>query len=315
MARDARTEQYLTQQAVDWAYVPAVPIDQFDLMQSLKNQARLTGPINKDTVQEYALSMIDGVEFPAVVSHRPHDKDILISGNHRIHAAIEAEKASFDTYRVKTADPFILERLTRSINSIEGMRPSRKEAIAQAVYLVENRRMTAKAAAHEFHIPVDAVNRALRTSNARRRLAAVGEDPANMAESHLDTMQTIKSDKVLKPVAELTRQAALPAQVVESLVKEVTAQPNEDAQLRIITQWRNRADVKDRIAKYKGGREKKPMRGGDNATRLLGLFGQLANVVAGAKTLSDLNITSPKEQDRVKQAWLEAKAAVQGVLK
>lgn len=314
MGRDPRTEQYLTQQAVNWKYVPAVPIGDFDLAASLKNQARLTGALNKDTVQEYALAMIDGVEFPAVVSRRVNGKEILLSGNHRGHAAVIAEKATLDTYRLETDDPFLIERITRSINSIEGMRPSRKEAVAHAAYLVENRHMTAKAAAQEFHIPVEAVLKAMRTSATRKRLANLGENP-ELPEAHLDTMNAVKSDRVLKPVSELIRLANLPSDTVDALVKEVRAQPSEEGQMRVVTQWRNRPDIKDRIGKYKGGAVKKPVRGADNATRLLGIFGMLANTVAGAKSLDDLNITSPKEQERVKQGWIEAKAAIQAVLR
>jgi hypothetical protein len=314
MGRDPRTEQYLTQQAVNWKHVPGVPIADFDLNASLKNQARLTGALNKDTVQEYALAMIDGVEFPSVVSRRVNGKEILLSGNHRLHAAVVAELDKFDTYRIDTDDPFLIERITRSINSIEGMRPSRKESVAQAVYLVDGRHMTAKAAAAEFHIPVEAVLKAMRTSATRKRLAALGENP-ELPDAHLDTLNAVKSDRVLKPIGELVRLAQLPSEVVDALVKEVRAAGDEESQLRTVSQWRNRPDIKDRIGKYKGGTVKKPVRGGDNATRLLGIFGMLANTVAGAKNLEDLNITSPKEQERVKQGWIEAKAAIQMVLR
>ena len=314
MARDPRTEQFLTQQAVDWQYIPSIPLGDWDLEAGLKNQARLTGALNKDTVQEYALAMIDGVEFPAAVSRRVNGKEVALSGNHRLHAAVQAERKTFDTYRLKTDDPFLIERITRSINSIEGMRPSRKEAVAQAVYLVERRKMHAKAAAAEFHVPVEAVNKALRTSATKKRLAAMGMDP-ELPETHLDTLNAIKSDKVLQPVTELIRQASLNSEAANALVTEVRGQPTEFDQQRVVSQWRNRPDIKDRIGKYKGGAVKRPVKGGDQATRLLGIFGMLANAVAGKKSLEDMTITSPKEQERVKQAWLEAKAAVQAVLR
>ncbi len=312
--RDPRVEQYLNEQAVDYVYVPDLSIENFDLKASLRNQARLSDTLNKDTVAEYALAMIDGVDFPAVISHRPNGKDVLISGNHRIHAAIEAELKTFDTYRVKTDDPFILDRLTRSANAIEGMRPSRKELVAQAAFLVENRKMTATAAAKEMRVPVEAVRKAVNTARTRRRLAALGQNP-ELPETHLTALSSITSDRVLKPLTELIAQSRMPAATAESLFKEIQTQPNEEAQLRIVGAWRNRADIKDRIAKHKGGTVAKPTRGADNGTRLLTHFGQLANIVAGAKNLTDLNITSPKEQERVKQAWLEVKAAIQMVLK
>lgn len=310
--RDPRIEQYLAAQSVDYTYVPEVLITDFDLKASLRNQARLTGALNKDTVTEYALAMIDGVDFPAVVTHRPNGLDVLISGNHRIHAAIEAEVQAFDVYRVHTADPFILERLTRSANSIEGMRPSRKESIAQAVYLVENRKMTATAAAKELHLPVQAVRNALNTAKARRRIPEFADA---LPDTTLQNLGAIQIDRVLQPTAELVAKSKMPAITVDALIAEIRAQSSEDAQLRIVSQWRNRADIKDRVAKYKGGTVAKPQRGADNATRLLTHFGQLANIVAGAKDFSDLNITSPKEQERVKEAWLEAKAAIQSVLR
>lgn len=313
--RDPRVEQWLAKEAVEYVYIPAVPIEDFDTQASMRNQARLSTPLNNEKVQEFALAMIDGVDFVAPISYRPNGKDILISGNHRIHAAITAEKKTLDTYRVKTEDKFIIDRLTRSANTIEGDRPSRKESIAQAVFLVENRKSTATAAAKQFHIPVESVHKAMRTSATRKRLAAVGDDPEALPEAHLDALNAIKSDAVLRPAAELIRRANLPVDAAKSFIAEIRQTANEAAALRVVQQWKTRPDVTDRIAKYKGGAEKRPVRGGDGATKLLGLFGAIANAVAGKKSLDDLNVTSPKEKERVKQAWLECRAAVQTILK
>lgn len=316
MARDPRTEQFLQAEAVDFDFRKDVPIEDFDIVSSLRNQARLGPAIDKDRVTEYALAMLDGIDFPAVVSYKaPNGKFVLVTGNHRLHAALESEKKTFDTYVVKTEDPMLLDRMTRSINSIEGVRPTRKEAVAQAVYLVERRHLTAKAAAQEFHLPLEVVQRAMRTAATRQRLGRLGESPETLPETSLAMLNAVRNDNVLKPLAELIRQASLPIPTVQALVQEVKDEPTEAGQLRIVQSWRGRADVKDRIGKYKGGTVKKPLRGADMETKLLGLFGVLANAVANKRNLEDLGITSPKSQERVKQAWLEAKAVVQAVLK
>jgi hypothetical protein len=318
--RDPRVESWLQNEAVDFEFIPAVPIEKFDTKASIGNQARLTKPLNQDTVIEYALAMLDDAKFPGVICYRNEvGMYVLISGNHRIHAAGPGKDAAnletFGAYVVKTQDKFILERLIRSANNLEGMRPSREESIAQAVYLVQNRGMTAVSAAAQFHVPPEAVGRALRENKTKQRLATLGEDPGQFGAATLTSLHAIASDKVLKPVAELVREATLYGPVLDAFLKEVRGSKDEATQLSVVSQWRARPDMKDRVSKHKGGKIGRPTSGGDKGAIVMATMSRLRTLMSGAKTLDDLQITSPKEQERIKEMWLELKDSCQAVFR
>ena len=51
-----------------WEYVPDVAASLIDRQLSLQNQARLGVSLNPDLVDEYAIAMLEGAVFPALVA-------------------------------------------------------------------------------------------------------------------------------------------------------------------------------------------------------------------------------------------------------
>ena len=70
--------------------------------------------------------MLDGAAFPAIIAYRKNAKLVIIGGNTRLHAAIEAKRKTIDCYVVTITDPLTLHLLTVRDNTIEG-RPQTKE--------------------------------------------------------------------------------------------------------------------------------------------------------------------------------------------
>lgn len=313
--QDPKIEAWLTKQGVSWKYVKDVDLDLFDLTRGLKNQARLTRPINEDTVAEYGVAMLDGFEFPAIVSFVAKDgRYVPMDGNHRLRAHGEAKHKRIDTYVVDTDDPIVIDAITRTINVNNGMRPGRAELIQQAVTLVTRDGFTAKAAAERVSVPSEAVQRALRGKKVAQRLETLGEDPSVFTFTELGELGGIP-DKVLRPIASLKKDAGLSTTLTQDLAKEIRAksQAGEDAMLNVVAQWRGRPDIKSRISLTRVGKDR--LKGGDRRTNFLTVFHKLRTMVAEAKSLTELQITHPKDVEKLRQEWEEFRGEFQAVLR
>src|ERR1043165_2339631 len=120
MNRDLATEQWLDKRHVPYRS-ETIRLADIDLETSLKNQARLSQPLDKDRVEEMTLAMRETKAlFPPIVVYQNvgTKKWVIITGNHRVHAAIDAGWSEFDAYVVTSQDKMVLDVLTRTINQI-----------------------------------------------------------------------------------------------------------------------------------------------------------------------------------------------------
>lgn len=313
--QDPKIEAWLTKQGVSWKLVKGVDLDLFDTARGLKNQARLTKPINEDTVTEYAVAMMDGYEFPDIVSFIAKDgRYVPIDGNHRLRGHAEAKHKKIDTYVVDTDDPVVIDALTRTINVNNGMRPGRAELIQQAVTLHLRDGFTMKAAAERASVPEESVRRVIRGKKVAQRLETLGQDPSTFTSTELGDLGGIP-DKVLLPIANLKKDAGLSTTLTQDLAKEIRTKQTEgeDAMLQVVHNWRSRPDIKSRISLTRQGKD--TLKGGDRRATFLTTLHKLRTMVTEAKSLTDLQITNPKDIDKLRTEWEAFRSEFQAVLR
>jgi hypothetical protein len=248
-------EALLDRLGMQWEYVAGVCTGLIDQVASLQNQARIGVALKQDTVVEYAVAMLEGAVFPALVAFPlPNGTYILAGGNHRFAAAREAGRTTVDLYVIRSNDEAMRRLITVSLNTLNGIRPDRADTLMQAVQMVQqyNRQPTFVAA--HFGLPLTTLTAELRAIATRNRLRAAGVSTAPVAKTHLDRMAQLENDNVLREVAVIQSEVQLPDSELRKLIADVKGQRTEAGQLAVVQQWRDRDDLKLRAVEIHKGR-------------------------------------------------------------
>jgi len=312
---DDTIEAHLNREGVRWEYLENVQVAQIDGKASLTNQARIRERIRQDVVEAYALAMMDGDVFPALVAHQRRDGAyVLMGGNHRLAAAKLAEITTVDLYLVASTDEAIIRLVTTTLNNVEGWRPPADEILEQAVRWMEEFGRSVKAAAVEYRVSPHVLATELRARQAKRRLRAVDVSDDRFTRSSLARLNSIENDNVLKAVADLGRQAALSGEQIDKVVVDVRSQRTEAAQLAAVQQWRDREDIRRRESEAARGIV--AHRGPDARVRLLQSLTWFERILEKNPTLASLGITAEEDcartQERIRrvivglEGWLGA---------
>jgi ParB-like chromosome segregation protein Spo0J len=298
MARDYRMENRLTAQGVEWDYLAAIPLAQINVEAGLRNQARLSEPLRKGTVAQYARALLDGAVFPAVVLLNGPKGFEPADGNHRIAALIAAGRKETDAYLVANADTYVRDRLIRTTNLVEGMRPSSEESLAQAIYLVETYKRPIKEVAWDCQLDDSVISRAIRVRETAQRLVAAGGRPEALNKTQLERLAVVHNDMVLKAAADLAIRASLKETEVASLTSSIQAKRTEQDQLESVRAAT--ADYKERIGQTRSGRHPSSNQHRDTLLRSLAT---LQRLVSENPTLEQLQCTNPADARRVAVLW------------
>jgi hypothetical protein len=192
------TERLLARFECTFDHEPELDLRAIDLVASVLNQSRFEA-IHADTVERYIAALHDGAVFPPIVLRRLARPDgsrqlVILGGNHRARAHIDAGRKTIDAYLVDCDDLTALE-LAYADNATHGLPPSDVERIAHVEVLVAQGRTVADAARTvgisrsrvDFHLNARAVeerarqlgcvDELLKLANAtRRNLAVISED-------------------------------------------------------------------------------------------------------------------------------------------
>lgn len=229
------SEQYFNELGVKWAYQSNIPLAHFDVEASKRNQSRFR-PLLEDVVDSYALAMLDGVQFPAVIAYERAGRYILLDGNQRLAAARIAELETLDAYVVEVEDSYLRDLLARTLNvRLDGQQITSEERIAHATYLVEKAGVSVQAAAARFYLRPGTLSGQMRAQEVRRDLEGQGiKLDRKMPETTLRALSPIKLREPRKQVALLIERARLGANEAVALCKEVSAQKSEADMLALL---------------------------------------------------------------------------------
>lgn len=252
---DKAVEAFLDRLGVGWEYISNININLIDRQASLQNQARIGVSLKPDTVVEYAVAMLEGSAFPAMVAFPlPNGTYLLAGGNHRLAAARDAGRKTVDLYVIRSNDEAMRRLITVSLNTLNGVRPDRADTLMQAVQMVQQYNRQPAFVASHFGLPISTLTGELRAIATRNRLRAAGVSTVPVAKTHLDRMAQLENDNVLREVAVVQSEVQLPDNELRKFIADVKGQRTEAGQLQVVQQWRDRDDLKLRRAEAHKGK-------------------------------------------------------------
>lgn len=224
---------------VQFVYHEDVSTEDFDVDRSLANQARFEA-LNADTVNQYAEGVERSDPFPAVIAYRPgkaaNQKLVIIDGNHRLGAHMQAHKP-INVYEVdRTTKTNIIAIMTYSFNTTHGRPTSEAERIASALYLIDSG-ATQESAAAELNLQLKVVKKAFNDRKADQRAIDTGVDMRkweSLARATRGRLLAITTDEGFGAMVDLTYSASLGAEEVFDIVGNLNQSRSAAKQRQIV---------------------------------------------------------------------------------
>jgi hypothetical protein len=257
------TPAWLDELGVTYTLHDALDLDLVDVDASLRNQARFD-PLDTDTVETYAASMTAGDQFPPIIVHHAKSSKakqplVILSGNHRYHAARKAD-VKLPAYVVdKVDDPTVLLRIAYQDNATHGLALSRAERVRHAIHLMDNG-FIQRDAARLVGLNESVVSDARRMRDAQERAIDAGiAGYDTLPEGVQLKLCRIDWDGPFQAAARLAVRARLTTPQADELGKAVKAARSEAAALEAVEQLE--AVHRERIQAQAGGMRKRTISG------------------------------------------------------
>lgn len=235
---------WLESKSLKWELDKAVPLTKINRQASMKNQARLA-PLDPDTLEQYTLDMKNKAKFPPVLSYEKNQRYVIIDGNHRYQAALDAGVKSLDHIVVLKPSEQIIRTLTFEANLAmkHGLPPSREDRIQLATNMVAMG-ISVNQAARIYKLNREMLYKHRNAQSADERAAQLlkGEVAENFFRLALLTkhhLSQLDLDSVFKDAATITAGGNLSSAEVIPLITSVRAKPSEAAQLQVLQNYRN----------------------------------------------------------------------------
>lgn len=252
MARNEATETWLKSHGATYDF-KTINLDQIDKVASHRNQARVSGPINDETVILYGAAIESGDEFPPlVVNQRRDGKFVVIDGNHRVAAYELNNVEQVEAYVVSDITETQRLLLTFEANTKHGLATGLQERLRQAVNLVEMGASMIEAAKN-LGLPMSRVQSAVQQFRTDKRLQQLGVQRWDrIAPTTRRRLYNVRSDKVTAAIATLAVESQMSGPDVDSLVVRINGLRDETKQLDLVEAERELR--KDEIKVSGGGR-------------------------------------------------------------
>jgi hypothetical protein len=245
---DPRTEHWLTTEGVSYVYEPAVPVGLVDVEASKRNQARVNAPLIEDLVERYTMALIDGAEFPALLAYRRDDgRLVLLDGNQRMAAALDAEREAVDAYVVSGLDEMRRTALCWTANTLNGDpgTPLDRMLLAKAFHL-RYPLIPRSEVARRFRIQVKKLERELRTDEVGAKLMEFGLDPEAFNDTSKERLHAfIASDVQFREASKFIQEANLKGGLLQEFWVDARRARSDAEMLQIIERWRERPDIQE----------------------------------------------------------------------
>lgn len=261
--RDLKTEQYLKRGSYSFQFVEGYDLTRINLQAEAQNPARLARNKDEDRIIKMAVSMLDGVDFPAiVVFQNDGPRDDLVTGYHRGCAYDDAGIKTCDAYVVVEHDPYRRALLPRAINSIEGRSSTAAEDLAQVAELL---RLFPDASQHDlaiaFSLKQPAISDYLKLieQEARAKALGCGEIWGRITQIGLrKQLGRITNDNVFVMAIETIDQLRLVGKPAEDLIHAAQKAKTEAAAGKVLQDaLRAHIEAQERAQAKYGKRAKK----------------------------------------------------------
>lgn len=212
---------------------PALPLDRIDLPASMTNQSR-TEPIDQPTVDRYVAALEDGATFPPIIVRRTRKQLVILGGNHRTRAHLNAGRTTIDAWIVD-CDPTTALEISYADNATHGLPPTQAERVAHAVVLVDRGR-TAADAARTVGIDPQAVHRRLAARGVEKRAAdcKVAAELVDVPLTVHPRLASIRDNRVFTAVVKAVAKHGIGAGEAVRIIGDLNAQPDLKAALALL---------------------------------------------------------------------------------
>lgn len=289
-------EHWIGSYGLPWRYEEAVPWTAFDDMTSNRNQARLGTIKIQEAVDRYALALIDGEKFPAVIAWQGAEGLVLIDGIQRREAAKLAEILSWDVYVVESKDAVLLDCMTRAANARIGFRQTAEESLAHAKEWTRRWGQPAAEAARRFNLNRSTVQSALRIDEIRGEAARLEIAVDGITPSTLYRLGALlKYPGAFVKAVEVVRTKGLKTGHVDELFHELSPLRGEAPVLRAIERFASREDILQQGARTQYG-QPRPQR--PRYSRLMTLVTSLHQHLTTYPTAAALELHAREEVER-----------------
>lgn len=257
------TATLLDELGVTYTHHEALDLALIDEAASLRNQARFE-PLDPDAVDRYADAMTAGDQFPPIIVHhaktaRAKQPWIILSGNHRYHAAIKADVKLPGYVIDKVDDPTVLLRIAYQDNAHHGLALSRPERLRHAVHLMDNG-FVQRDAARCVGIGEGEVSTYRRIRDAQERAQAAGIAAFDTLPDRVqEKLCRIDLEAPFIAAARLATRARLSAPQADEVAKAIKAARSEAAALEAVEELT--AQHRERIQASAGGMRKRQISG------------------------------------------------------
>ena len=308
--RDLLMEDYLKRLCVPFTYlegIDEIDIDSIDLQLSLRNQARLECPLDKNRVEQYANLMKMGSPFVAPVFYEKGTKRILVVGNHRTHAKVLAGHTHTDAYRLDTANQTLIDAIAKCSNIVtNGKEISEEEKMAVFNGLVADGHSNE---AIRQHTGLSAGT--IKRFTAAARITMILGGPSGLSTAHDTALSRLRTHQdYLVECAAFAAQVGMTATRLNDLATALLNTRLEIERKEILNAWKNNPEFKEKRALTMGGKRKAPQ---TEQTRLFESLNRLSMVLK-AESLKKLGLTTPELQMNFRNQYLEVRQLCDQVL-
>jgi hypothetical protein len=222
-----------------YEFIPALDLSKVNREQSKLNQARIAKPINEEQALMYAVAMEKGDKFPPIVVSKQRGKSgdefIVMDGNHRVYAADQLPLPTLPAYVVKDPSPAEVRAFTYAANTKHGLPTSLSDRLRQATHLVDEGKATQSTAARELGVPLHQLRHYMEGWSATKRFTELGQRKYDVIhDTARRKLNTIRSNIVLKAVADLFLEASLSAEDLGDLIRRVNTKREQRDQVAVV---------------------------------------------------------------------------------
>lgn len=254
--KDVSVEQMLTEIGIPFSYKVGIQIRQLQIKESLRNNARMSLPLDEDVVAKYAHDMSRGVSFPAPVitgngfllSGNLKNKvgdGFVFAGNQRTNAAMKAGWTTVDAYVVPSCSEEQMDDFIRRDNTRHGKTTSEEEKIQACVWLHRKHGRSLKELCFQYFGDNTKLYARIVNANMARTVAdrlLERHIQANLPQSSLVVMNPIPDSNVLCETYRLASDYGLNAAEIDGLVSDVCAKKSESERLAVVVSKKGELD-------------------------------------------------------------------------
>ena len=258
---------------MNFVFEPSFPLSDIDMDRSLDNNARLDDKVDADWVSQYAIDLEHGDRFPALILVRSGASKpaVVVDGNHRVVAALEAELKTFGAYVVHgQPGSSAINELTMAANAIHGRPSTTEDRLQHALHLIKTKGYGVERAARKMHVSVGKLRPRYDLWRADVRAEEVGlpmDSWADQPAGVRSRLVSIGTDEGFRAAGLLAIAAGMSIAQAEEMVAELAEHPRS-AEKQEGTVRRLRREYADQIRRHKLG-EEAPRRSGSSPRRLV----------------------------------------------